>query len=49
MTHIASSILVVGLLLLAYVAWDDLKHRRARLLATKRAGKSGSALPLPPR
>jgi len=49
MTHIASSILVVGLLLLAYVAWDDLKHRRARIPATKRAGRSGSGFPLPPR
>jgi hypothetical protein len=47
MTHIASSILVVGVLLLAYVAWDDLKHRRARHLATKRAGKPAGGFSLP--
>ncbi len=49
MTHIAYSILVVGLLLLAHVAWDDLKHRRERLLAAKRAARSAGGFSLPPR
>jgi hypothetical protein len=48
MTHIASSILVVGALLLAHVVWDDLKHRRERLLAAKRAARSAGGFSRPP-
>jgi hypothetical protein len=49
MTHIASSILVVGLLLLAHVIWHDVKHRREGLLAAKRAARSAGGFSLPPR
>lgn len=40
MSPIASAIVVVGLLLLARIAWDDIKDRRARLVAARRAGSA---------
>jgi len=49
MTDIGVCILVVGALLLAHVVWDDLKHRRERLLAAKRAARSAGGFSWPPR
>jgi len=37
MVEVASAILVVGMLLMAHVAWVDRKDRRARGLAIRRA------------